>query len=64
MRIRKCTNCGRYTLKPECPVCRRPTSSPHPPHFKEGSPMLDEMARAVVERWRAEGARSEGGGEG
>ncbi|MCS6787825.1 MAG: RNA-protein complex protein Nop10 [Aigarchaeota archaeon] len=63
MRIRRCGRCGRYTLRPECPACGYPTSSPHPPHFKEGSPVLDEMARAVVERWRAEGARTGGDGE-
>lgn len=31
--IRKCTKCGRYTLKDKCPICGSETISPHPPRF-------------------------------
>lgn len=31
--IRKCTKCGRYTLKDRCPICGSETVSPHPPRF-------------------------------
>lgn len=29
-RIRKCPNCGRYTLKEVCPVCGSETKVAHP----------------------------------
>ncbi|WP_081622996.1 RNA-protein complex protein Nop10 [Archaeoglobus sulfaticallidus] len=32
-RLRKCRNCGRYTLKESCPVCKQKTISPIPPKF-------------------------------
>ncbi len=31
--MRRCVNCGRYTLKEVCPVCGSRTISPHPPRF-------------------------------
>ncbi|MFN3267683.1 MAG: RNA-protein complex protein Nop10 [Zestosphaera sp.] len=31
--MRKCLNCGRYTLKEVCPVCGSRTVCPHPPRF-------------------------------
>lgn len=31
--IRKCSKCGRYTLKETCPVDNTPTVNPHPPKF-------------------------------
>jgi H/ACA ribonucleoprotein complex subunit 3 len=33
MKIRKCDNCGRYTLKDICPKCSKKTKNPHPPKF-------------------------------
>jgi H/ACA ribonucleoprotein complex subunit 3 len=33
MRLRKCKDCGIYTLKEECPKCGKRTGSPHPPKF-------------------------------
>ena len=33
MRMRKCPNCGRYTLKDICPVCGVKTVLPIPPKF-------------------------------
>ena len=32
--MRKCVNCGRYTLKQDkCPVCGSEVRVPHPPRF-------------------------------
>lgn len=31
--IRKCTSCGAYTLKHECPKCGSATADPHPPKY-------------------------------
>jgi len=32
--LRKCTKCGRYTLRTDkCPVCGAPVKIPHPPRF-------------------------------
>ncbi|MCX8208197.1 MAG: RNA-protein complex protein Nop10 [Sulfolobales archaeon] len=31
--MRKCSNCGRYTLKEHCPVCGSKTSVASPPRF-------------------------------
>ncbi|MGB9636349.1 MAG: RNA-protein complex protein Nop10 [Thermoplasmata archaeon] len=31
--IKKCKNCGEYTLKALCPRCSAPTCSPHPFRF-------------------------------
>ncbi|MBP1912182.1 RNA-protein complex protein Nop10 [Thermococcus stetteri] len=37
-RIRKCPNCGRYTLKEICPVCGSKTKVAHPPRFSPEDP--------------------------
>ncbi len=31
--MRKCKTCGIYTFQEICPICGRPTVSPHPPRF-------------------------------
>lgn len=32
--LRRCTRCGRYTLRRDrCPVCGAPVRVPHPPRF-------------------------------
>ena len=31
--LRKCPNCGRYTLEEKCPNCKSATYSAHPPKF-------------------------------
>lgn len=33
MKIRKCSECGQYTLLPECPKCKGDTRNPHPPKY-------------------------------
>ncbi|ASI98170.1 RNA-protein complex protein Nop10 [Thermococcus celer] len=37
-RIRKCPECGRYTLKEVCPVCGAKTKVAHPPRFSPEDP--------------------------
>ena len=32
-KIRKCINCGAYTLQEICPYCGNKTKIPHPPRF-------------------------------
>ncbi len=31
--MRRCPECGRYTMKEVCPVCGVKTYVPHPPRF-------------------------------
>jgi len=33
MKLKKCPNCKRYTLKEVCPYCGKKTVSPHPPKY-------------------------------
>lgn len=53
--LRKCSSCGRYTLRDVCPVCGSPTRSAHPPPFSEGSPRLEVLVRALIEERRRSG---------
>ncbi|AJC72091.1 ribosome biogenesis protein Nop10 [Thermococcus guaymasensis DSM 11113] len=48
-RIRKCPECGRYTLKEICPVCGAKTKVAHPPRFSPEDP-YGEYRR----RWKRE----------
>jgi len=36
--MRKCSSCGRYTLKDRCPDCGGEIVSPHPPRFSPDDP--------------------------
>ncbi len=36
--MRKCANCGRYTLKEKCPICGGKTYMPIPPRFSPEDP--------------------------
>ncbi|MEA1904506.1 MAG: RNA-protein complex protein Nop10 [Candidatus Hadarchaeota archaeon] len=36
--MRKCSDCGRYTLKEKCTSCGGKTISPHPPKFSPQDP--------------------------
>lgn len=38
LKMRKCRNCGIYTLKVECPECGGKTVSPQPPKFSPEDP--------------------------
>ncbi|MCX8184566.1 MAG: RNA-protein complex protein Nop10 [Sulfolobales archaeon] len=31
--MKKCTKCGRYTLKERCPICGSATATASPPRF-------------------------------
>ncbi len=37
-RIKKCPECGRYTLMDTCPVCGAKTKVAHPPRFSPEDP--------------------------
>ncbi|HWQ44997.1 MAG TPA: RNA-protein complex protein Nop10 [Methanosarcina barkeri] len=37
-KIRKCKNCGRYTLREFCPVCGGEAFSAHPARFSPKDP--------------------------
>ncbi|AKB55890.1 MULTISPECIES: RNA-protein complex protein Nop10 [Methanosarcina] len=37
-KIRKCKNCGRYTLREICPVCGEKAFSPNPARFSPQDP--------------------------
>ncbi|MDQ3972602.1 MAG: RNA-protein complex protein Nop10 [Thermoproteota archaeon] len=43
--IRKCPNCGKYTLKQECNSCGVRTIDPHPPKYSPD----DRYARYRIE---------------
>ena len=46
-RIRKCPNCGRYTLKEKCPVCSVETISPHPARFSPDDKYVEYRIKAL-----------------
>ncbi|HIH40048.1 MAG TPA: RNA-protein complex protein Nop10 [Halobacteria archaeon] len=37
-KLRKCPECGGYTLKEDCPICRRKTFDPIPAKFSPEDP--------------------------
>lgn len=39
--LRKCPNCGRYTLEEKCPNCEGMTYSAHPPKFSPDNKYLE-----------------------
>jgi H/ACA ribonucleoprotein complex subunit 3 len=49
--IRKCTACGAYTLKQECPKCGKTTQDPHPPKY---SPDDKYVRYRVTERYEGD----------
>ncbi|MCD6248557.1 MAG: RNA-protein complex protein Nop10 [Hadesarchaea archaeon] len=38
LRMKKCSSCGRYTLRELCPICGERTILPHPPKFSPEDP--------------------------
>jgi len=44
-RIKRCPNCGRYTLSELCPSCNVKTTSPHPPPFSPHDKYLRHKIR-------------------
>ena len=41
MKMKKCKNCGKYTLKDACPVCNAATVAPGPAKYSQ----VDKYAR-------------------
>ncbi|WP_080962280.1 RNA-protein complex protein Nop10 [Methanosarcina barkeri] len=50
-KIRKCKNCGRYTLREICPVCGEKAFSPNPARFSPQDP-YGRYRRMAKERIR------------
>ncbi|MCX8195632.1 MAG: RNA-protein complex protein Nop10 [Acidilobaceae archaeon] len=49
--LRKCTSCGRYTLKKDrCPYCGREVTVPHPPRFSPHDKYLEYRYRLKKEK--------------
>ncbi|MEM0329447.1 MAG: nucleolar RNA-binding Nop10p family protein [Nitrososphaerota archaeon] len=45
--LKKCTKCGRYTIKEEsCPVCGGPLKSAHPPNISLKHRYIDLITKA------------------
>ncbi len=49
--IRKCKACSVYTLLPECPQCKGPTSTPHPARYSPMDPYA-RYRRALMQEIR------------
>ncbi|MCX8201771.1 MAG: RNA-protein complex protein Nop10 [Candidatus Caldarchaeum sp.] len=45
-RLRRCVECGVYTLRDNCPRCGGKTSSPHPVHFVPESKTAELLLKA------------------
>ncbi|MCF2143132.1 MAG: RNA-protein complex protein Nop10 [Candidatus Heimdallarchaeota archaeon] len=51
MSLHKCTKCGRYTMKENCPHCKAPAVSPVPPRFSlEHAQKYSKYRRMLVKR--------------
>ena len=53
--IRKCTQCGKYTLSPECKLCGCPTVCPIPPRYSPDDRMGDYRRKAILEEYGENG---------
>ncbi|MBO8182177.1 MAG: RNA-protein complex protein Nop10 [Archaeoglobus sp.] len=49
-RLRKCSECGRYTLKEICPVCGAKTFNPAPPRFSPEDPYGEYRRKLRMEK--------------
>jgi H/ACA ribonucleoprotein complex subunit 3 len=57
--IRKCTRCGRYTLKERCPLCGSETIDPHPPRFSPEDRYVSYRVKAIYkEKVESRGSES------
>ncbi|MHA1630031.1 MAG: H/ACA ribonucleoprotein complex subunit NOP10 [Candidatus Heimdallarchaeota archaeon] len=51
MSLHKCSKCGRYTMKENCPYCKAPAVSPVPPRFSlEHAQKYSKYRRMLVKR--------------
>ena len=55
-RIRRCRNCGRYSLDPACKACGSETTCPVPPKYSPEDRMGNYRRKQTVDSW--EGNRS------
>jgi H/ACA ribonucleoprotein complex subunit 3 len=49
-KIRKCMECGIYTLKETCPLCRGKTFKPTPPRFSPEDPYGEYRRKLRMEK--------------
>jgi len=63
--MRKCVNCGRYTLRQDrCPVCGSEVRVPHPPRFSpEDRYVRYRLAMKKLVEVSDEGPPRQGGAE-
>ncbi len=52
VKIRKCSNCGTYTLQDICPKCGSETKVPYPPKFSPEDP-YGEYRRKMKKKLRS-----------
>jgi len=48
-KIKKCSRCGKYTLKEICPLCGEKTKLAHPPKFSPEDPYGEYRRRLKKE---------------
>jgi len=48
-KIKKCSRCGKYTLKETCPLCGEKTKLAHPPKFSPEDPYGEYRRRLKKE---------------
>lgn len=47
-KIRKCTDCGEYTLRKVCPDCKKNTVVAHPAKFSPDDKYLEYKVRTIL----------------
>ncbi|MDR0309693.1 MAG: RNA-protein complex protein Nop10 [Candidatus Methanoplasma sp.] len=53
--FKRCTSCGRYTLKAECPSCGSSAANPIPMRFSPDDRYGDYRRKAIAEEWGENG---------
>ena len=53
--LRRCPDCGRYTLLDQCRSCGRPTVCPVPPRYSPEDRMGEYRRRTIIERYGENG---------
>ncbi|MBE6517929.1 MAG: RNA-protein complex protein Nop10 [Thermoplasmata archaeon] len=53
--IRKCAECGRYTLLSECKYCHKPTVCPVPPRYSPDDRMGEYRRRSIIQEYGENG---------
>ena len=56
-RIRRCKNCGRYSLDPTCEACGSETTCPVPPKYSPEDRMGNYRRKQTVDSWERNRSR-------